>query len=60
MEKPRPGLVAGWADDPTLPVLRIEPKTAELRDGPSSLAVAAFEFAKAKVTRAKPNLGENR
>jgi len=50
----------GGPDDPALRVLRVEPKTAELRDEPSSLAVAAFEFAKAKVTRAKPNLGENR
>jgi general stress protein 26 len=50
----------GGPDDPTLRVLRIEPNTAELWDGPSSLAVTAFEFAKAKVTGAKPNLGENR
>ena len=27
---------------------------------PSSAAVAAFEFAKARITGAKPNLGENR
>jgi general stress protein 26 len=50
----------GGPDDATLRVLRVEPDTAELWDGPSSLAVAAFEFAKAKVTGAKPNLGENR
>ena len=50
----------GGPDDPTLRVLRVEPKTAELWDGPSSLAGTAFEFAKAKRTGAKPNLGENR
>jgi general stress protein 26 len=48
------------ADDPTLRVLRIEPKTAELWDGPSSSIVAAFEFVKARLTGGKPNLGENR
>ena len=50
----------GGPDDPTLRVLRVEPRTAELWDGPSSSAVAAFEFAKAKLTGTKPNLGENR
>ena len=50
----------GGADDPTLRVLRIEPRTAELWDGPSSSIVAAFEFAKARLTGGKPNLGENR
>jgi general stress protein 26 len=50
----------GGPDDPTLRVLRVEPRTAELWDGPSSLAVVAFEFAKAKLTGEKPNLGENR
>ena len=47
-------------DDATLRLLRVEPRTAELWDGPSSSIVAAFEFAKAKLTGAKPNLGENR
>ncbi len=47
-------------DDPNVCVLRVEPSTAELWDGPSSKAVAAFEFAKARLTGAKPNLGENR
>jgi general stress protein 26 len=47
-------------DDPTLRVLRVEPKIAELWDGPSSSVVTAFEFAKAKLTGGKPNLGENR
>jgi len=50
----------GGPNDPTLRVLRVEPKTAELWDGPSSSAVAAFEFAKAKLTGTKPTLGENR
>jgi general stress protein 26 len=47
-------------DDPNVCVLRVQPLTAELWDGPSSKAVAAFEFAKAKLTGEKPNLGENR
>jgi general stress protein 26 len=47
-------------EDPTVCVLRVEPRTAELWDGPASSAVAAFEFAKARVTGEKPNLGENR
>ena len=46
--------------DPSLRVLRVEPETAELWDGPSSSIVAAFEFAKARLTGSKPNLGENR
>jgi general stress protein 26 len=46
-------------DDPNVCVLRVEPRTAELWDGPASSAVAAFEFAKARVTGEKPNLGEN-
>jgi general stress protein 26 len=52
-----------WPDgpsDPNVRVLRLTPKTAELWDGPSNSAVAAFEFAKAKITGEKPNLGENR
>jgi general stress protein 26 len=52
-----------WPDGPTSPdvcVLRIEPLTAELWDGPASSVVSAFEFAKAKLTGAEPNLGQNR
>ena len=41
-------------------MLRIEPLTAELWDGPASAVVTAFEFAKAKLTGEQPNLGENR
>jgi hypothetical protein len=33
---------------------------AELWDGPSSAAVTTYEFAKARVTGKKPDLGENR
>jgi general stress protein 26 len=47
-------------DDPDVCVLRVRPLTAELWDGPASAAVAAFEFAKARVTGEEPNLGENR
>ena len=47
-------------DDPNVCVLRIEPRTAELWDGPASKAVAIYEFAKARLTGEKPNLGENR
>jgi general stress protein 26 len=52
-----------WPDgpsDPNVRVLRLVPETAELWDGPPNSAVAAFEFAKAKITGEKPNLGENR
>jgi len=41
-------------------VIRVQPLTAELWDGPASQAIAAFEFAKAGLTGTKPNLGENR
>jgi len=47
-------------DDPNVCVLRVSPLTAELWDGPASQAVAAFESVKARLTGAKPNLGENR
>ena len=47
-------------DDPNVCVLLVRPVTAELWDGPASAAVAAFEFAKARHTGEKPNLGENR
>jgi general stress protein 26 len=47
-------------DDQNVCVLRIKPVTAELWDGPASKAVAVIEFVKAKLTGAKPNLGENR
>lgn len=47
-------------DDPNVRVLRLVPTRAELWDGPSSATVAAFEFAKARLTGKKPKLGENR
>jgi general stress protein 26 len=47
-------------DDPNVRVLRVTPVTAELWDGPASKAVAIYEFAKARLTGEKPNLGENR
>ena len=47
-------------DDPDVCVLRVKPVTAELWDGPASKAVAIYEFAKARITGEKPNLGENR
>ena len=49
---------AWWSgpDDPNVCVLRVRPLTAELWDGPASAAVAAFEFAKARLTGEEPNL----
>jgi hypothetical protein len=41
-------------------LLRIEPFTGELWDGPASAVATIFEFAKARLTGEKPNLGENR
>jgi general stress protein 26 len=52
-----------WPDgpgDPHVRVLQVSPSLAELWDGPSSRLVAAYEFAKARVTGRKPDLGENR
>lgn len=46
--------------DKNVCLLRVTPITAELWDGPASNAVAIFEFAKARLTGAKPKLGENR
>ena len=50
----------GGPDDPNVRVLRVEPITAELWDGPSSAAAAAVELAKGRLTGEKPTLGENR
>ena len=47
-------------DDPNVCILRVQPLTAELWDGPATAAAAAFELAKARLTGEKPNLGENR
>lgn len=53
---------AWWSgpDDPNVRVLRVEPRTAELWDGPARAEVARYEFAKAFATGEEPNLGENR
>ena len=50
----------GGPEDPDVCLLQIEPFTAELWDGPASAVVTAFEFAKARLTGAEPNLGQNR
>jgi general stress protein 26 len=50
----------GGPQDPGVRLLRLEPLVAELWDGPSSKALALFEYAKARLTGAKPDLGENR
>jgi general stress protein 26 len=50
----------GGPTDPDVCLLRIEPATAELWDGPASRIVTAFEFVKARLTGEKPKLGENR
>jgi len=50
----------GGPNDPDVCVLIVEPITAELWDRPSSAAVAAYEFAKARATCTEPDLGENR
>jgi general stress protein 26 len=47
-------------DDPNVCVLRAELRSASIWNGPTSGAVEAFEFIKAKITGKKPNLGENR
>ncbi len=47
-------------NDPNVGVLCVRPLTAELWDGPASEAIVAYEFAKARLTGAEPNLGENR
>jgi general stress protein 26 len=47
-------------NDSNVCVLRVTPLTAELWDGPASKAVTAFEFVKAQILGAEPNLGENR
>ena len=47
-------------DDPNLLVMRIALKRAEMWDGPADSAIAAYEFAKARIFDEKPDLGENR
>jgi general stress protein 26 len=50
----------GGPDDENVRVITLEPSRAELWDGPKWKAVAMFEFAKARLTGEKPNLGEKR
>jgi general stress protein 26 len=47
-------------DDPNLLVMRVDLMRAEIWDGPTSSSVAAFEFARARKTGQKPDVGENR
>jgi general stress protein 26 len=52
-----------WPQGPTDPhvcLLQIGPSIGELWDGPASAVATIFEFAKARLTGEKPNLGENR
>jgi general stress protein 26 len=58
--KPADNMWWNGPDDPNVCVLRVTPLIAELWDGPASKAVAAFEFVKARLTGAAPNLGESR
>ena len=50
----------GGPEDANVRVLRLEPIRADLWDGPASSLVAVYEFAKARATGDKPNLGEKR
>jgi general stress protein 26 len=50
----------GGPADPDVCLLRVEPLTAELWDGPANAAAVAFEFVKASLTGKEPKLGENR
>jgi hypothetical protein len=49
-----------WPDDPNIRVVRVEPEQAEMWDGPANSAMAALEFAKARLTGKRHQLGENR
>jgi hypothetical protein len=50
----------GGPEDPNLLVMKVQPERAEMWDGPASSAAATLEFAKARLTGIKPDLGENR
>jgi general stress protein 26 len=50
----------GGPDDEHVRVLKLDPLRAELWDGPASSLIAAYEFARSRVTGEKPNLGEKR
>ena len=47
-------------NDPNVCLLRVDPLTAELWDGPSNKIITAIEIAKSQITGGEPNLGENR
>jgi general stress protein 26 len=52
-----------WPDgsqDENVRVLRLDPRIADVWDGPASSAVARCEMSEARRTGKKPNLGENR
>jgi len=49
----------GGPEDPNLRVIKLELTKAELWDGPSTPAAAAYEFAMARLTGKKPFAGEN-
>lgn len=50
----------GGPSDPNVLVIQFKPERAEIWDGPASSAVASCEFAKARATGKRPNLGEKR
>lgn len=50
----------GGPQDEHVCVLCVEPHLAEMWDGPADPRVAKHEFAKARATGRKPDLGENR
>jgi general stress protein 26 len=50
----------GGPSDPNVLVIKFKPDRAEIWNGPASSAVASCEFAKARTTGRKPNLGEKR
>jgi general stress protein 26 len=52
-----------WPDGPNernVRVLRLDPHIGEMWDGPASAVVVRHEFAKARATGEKPDLGEKR
>jgi general stress protein 26 len=50
----------GGPSDPNVLVICFKPEKAEIWDGPASSTVACYEFAKARATGKRPNLGEKR
>ncbi|MFL6797259.1 MAG: pyridoxamine 5'-phosphate oxidase family protein [Xanthobacteraceae bacterium] len=58
--KSNDGIWWSGPEDPNACVLRVRPLVAELWDGPASNAVMKLELAKAAITGAEPNIGQNR